>query len=318
MQNILMMAVKKSPLITCSLLLMLALSVASCKKEAALQPGETKDYLVIKDNPSDPVDHALYEFYTATGVPVFYNDTIGRELVGNKNGQPVYFYHKLAISYSPAGRLLRHSFKLLGGRDSILPILPILKNEVFPLVPASIPIHSMLIVESLRITGSLADGISATANKPLATFNTLMLPVVAPDTMSAAGKKYFIASILARVAYKKLTIDYKKQLDDEFHSITLNSLPGKLIYRIPLSTLSPDGSKKAEDFGFIRFSYSNILLVRNIAPLNQDDLLTYLEAAFYYDTTADFDAVHPGYPLVQQKFSVIRALTKQIGFRFAD
>ncbi len=89
-----------------------------------------------------------------------------------------------------------------------------------------------------------------------------------------------------------------------------------LVYSTLLSVLSPDESLGLEDFGFIKHSSTDPFGLST--PYQQDDLIAYLEALFFYDTTAQFEAVYAAYPLVLQKFKVIKGLAKEIGFRFAD
>ncbi|MGN7786537.1 hypothetical protein ACTJIJ_18535 [Niabella sp. 22666] len=302
------------------LALLLVLLLAGCKKEAVLQPSnKDENNLVVKDNPADPVDHAIYQFFQATGVPIFYNDTIARQQVGDSAGIPRYSFQKLSIAYSITGYRTRGiTFKLLPRKEVLLPLLPLLKGGFLSRAPLNIPIYSLLIVERMQVGGSLNNGISTIMNKPYAFLNTLMLPIINPDTMTVASRRSYIAEVLTAFAYQKLLPGYSKQIDDSFHSITKKSYDGELIYIQPLSSLSPDGSKQLEDFGFIETGYSSTLILQEYTPLPQDDLLSYLYSVFFYDTVADFESRYANHPLVLQKFKVIRDIVKQMGFRFAN
>ena len=58
----------------CFCLLMIA-----CSKESTLESRINLDELyVIQDDPDDPVKHRIYEIYETYGIPVYFNDTIGR------------------------------------------------------------------------------------------------------------------------------------------------------------------------------------------------------------------------------------------------
>lgn len=301
------------------LTMLLLLLLAGCKKEAALQPSNRdENYLVVKDNPSDPVDHAIYQFYQATGVPVFYNDTIAREQIGDNDGVPRYSYIKLATAYSPSGINTFLFFKLMSKKEKVLPMLPFLKDKVLPRINGVLPVHSILLVDSTRLRGSTGYGTTTTVNKPYAGFNTVIIKAVRADTVSEAGQKRYVASVLAMIMLKRLNSTYIERLDADFHSITINSLPNFRgpIYGQLLSVLAPDGSLTLGDIGFIM---SNPQIPSGEgAPYQQDDLIAYLEALFFYDTTAQFEAAYAAYPLVLQKFKVIKGLAKEIGFRFAD
>ena len=74
--------------------------LAGCGKENGLEPSFLEEeWFVIKDNPDDPLRHAVYNVYSEWGVPVFYNDTIGRQDRGiDRTGNPVTFYRLLDLN----------------------------------------------------------------------------------------------------------------------------------------------------------------------------------------------------------------------------
>ncbi len=122
------------------LVFLLALSMVACKKEAVPQPSNKEEfYLTVKDNPSDPVDHAIYEFYKTTGIPLYYNDTVAREQVGDSAGIPRYSYQRLAVRYSPVGSQVNINFVLLTEKELVLPMLPFLKDSLLPRIPEIFP-----------------------------------------------------------------------------------------------------------------------------------------------------------------------------------
>lgn len=59
---------------------------------------------VLTDDPSDPVNHHRYEIYKKYGVPVFFNDTVSKTLIGkNHDGTPLYRYETLDFKWSFSG-----------------------------------------------------------------------------------------------------------------------------------------------------------------------------------------------------------------------
>jgi len=249
---------------------------------------------------------------------VFYNDTIAKQQVGDSAGIPRYTYIRLAAAYSPSGTDTRFFFKRLTQKEKVLPMLPLLKEEVLPRVPGTFTLHSFLLVDSTRLRGFGASGLGTTTtlNKPYIGFNTIVLKAVNADTMSVTGRKNYVAAVLAMLMLRKLVVEYGTRLNTDFHSISMNKVPDMLVYSTLLSVLSPDESLGLEDFGFIKHSSTDPFGLST--PYQQDDLIAYLEALFFYDTTAQFEAVYAAYPLVLQKFKVIKGLAKEIGFRFAD
>lgn len=56
--------------------------------------------MLLQDDPDDPVKHRIYEIYETYGIPVYFNDTIGRIfLKTDVHGQPVYQYEKLDLAW---------------------------------------------------------------------------------------------------------------------------------------------------------------------------------------------------------------------------
>jgi hypothetical protein len=297
---------------------LLALSMVACKKEAVPQPSNKEEFhLIVKDNPSDPVDHAIYQFYKTTGIPLYYNDTIAREQVSDSAGIPIYSYQRLAIRYSPVGAQVNINFVLLAEKELVLPMLPFLKDSLLPKIPAVFPLQSLLLVQSSsqRVTG----GLSPRRNKPFVGFNTLMLNIVDPGTMTDSSKRKYIADVLATLAYKMLMPNYQARLETDFHSITKSTTSSPLVYLQLLSSLSPDGNGTLEDFSFLPGRFIPAL-APGYTPRPDDDLVSYMELVFFYNNnaTANFETDYAAYPLMIKKFKAIRQIVKEIGFRISD
>ncbi|CDD82839.1 putative uncharacterized protein [Bacteroides sp. CAG:462] len=75
----------------------------ACEKEDALEAGKVdfSDPYVIADNPKDPIQHRRYEIYKKYGVPVFFNDTVQSEYIGeDAYGKPIYQYETLDLNWN--------------------------------------------------------------------------------------------------------------------------------------------------------------------------------------------------------------------------
>ena len=61
--------------------LILSFLILGCEKENELTSKiELENLYEIKDDPTDPVKHRIYEIYSEYGVPVYFNDTMERFL----------------------------------------------------------------------------------------------------------------------------------------------------------------------------------------------------------------------------------------------
>lgn len=77
------------------------LSLVACSQEDTLESRINLENLyAIQDDPNDPVKHRIFEIYDTYGIPVYFNDTIGKILLKTDiNGQPVYRYEKLDLAW---------------------------------------------------------------------------------------------------------------------------------------------------------------------------------------------------------------------------
>ncbi|QEC45215.1 hypothetical protein [Pseudobacter ginsenosidimutans] len=302
------------------LMFLLLLTLIACKKEAALQPGNKEEYqLTIKDNPSDPVDHAIYQFYQATGIPVYYNDTIAREKVGDTAGVPLYKYHRLAIGYSPLGTQVSVSRVLLPDKTVMLSMLPFLKDKLLPQLENVFTLQSLFVVKSS--TQRLYAGLTGRANKPFLGFNTLMINYVNPAELSDSAQRRYIGAALAIIAYMKFRPAYANGLTAEFNKISQSTTAAPVVFNVELSTLSPDGNGTLEDFSFLPLRFvPQLVLLEGLTPTPEMDFLAYLEAVFYYNKnpSADFETEYAAYPPMIKKFRLTKKILQGIGFSISD
>ena len=79
--------------------MLLACLLLACQKEDGITPGTGFENLyTIQDDPNDSIQHKRYELYTTYGVPVFFNDTIGKVFVKTDvNGDSVFRYETLEL-----------------------------------------------------------------------------------------------------------------------------------------------------------------------------------------------------------------------------
>lgn len=133
-------------------ILFLSVLFTACDKEDHLKPSNVgRDWFTIEDS-NDPVDHAIYQFYTETGIPVFYNDTIGEETRVDHWGNSYTHYEILQFGSSSLGGTETpnpfSSYELCPKED-VVDGLEFLREEIVPVLPESIKITSFLLLKSL-------------------------------------------------------------------------------------------------------------------------------------------------------------------------
>lgn len=84
------------------LYILLLLLIAACHKEEEITPGIGYENLyTIQDDPTDSIQHKRYELYKTYGVPVYFNDTIGKVFVKiDINGDSIFHYETLDLNWA--------------------------------------------------------------------------------------------------------------------------------------------------------------------------------------------------------------------------
>jgi hypothetical protein len=306
---------------TSSLLLLLVL--AACKKETAPAPTNLdENYLVVKDNPNDPVDHQIFQFYQSTGIPCFYNDTASKKQVGVSNtGVPQYAVQLLTLNYSPLGST-KSGVLPTRHRQKIPAILTMLQAELIPKVPVDIFIPSILFVDSFwfELPANFADPFNGW--DACHGFNTVAVVCRDVAAMNAEEKKVYMASILAGIAAKKILNTQRPKLQKDFYSISRNLAMPEFqmdVYEsYPIEFILPV-IPEPEHFGFIRYlpyliKFDDFEMLYTVTPREEDDLRMFLMATLYYTTEA-FNTLYASHPVMKEKFRIMKEIAIASGFQ---
>ena len=107
---------------------------------------EEVNWFEIKDNPNDALDHLIYLVYKETGIPIFYNDTIGSETKGpDAEGNSIVRYEILNLTSDKRDI----KYDLPKSRNNVRLGVEVLR-KVIKEMPRDFYIHSFLLTESLR------------------------------------------------------------------------------------------------------------------------------------------------------------------------
>ena len=308
--------------ITCCLIASL-LSSASCRKEKALAASDQdENYFVVKDNPNDPADHAIYEFYNSTGIASFINDTIHRKRLSDSAGLPRYSYITLSLSYTLFSNETI-SFRLVSNKSNIPDLMDLLKLELLPRLPKDLLVPSFLLVDSIWTTQSeqvidIADGWTSWHG-----FNTVAISVEDMAAMNVDERRMYAASLLAGLAEKRLIRTVSEALDRDFFSISRNAAKSMTTIDIysggPFIFFGIDPSLPPPNLGFRKYFKNAIAVLMGLPnpvgpPLETEDLRAFLTAAFYY-TPQEFASLYPDSELMLKKFNTIREIVRKAGFQ---
>ena len=296
------------------------LIIVSCRKEKSPEPSDLdRNYFVIEDNPNDPIDHSIYSFYKNTGIAAFYNDSIYKKKISREDETPArYSYIKLSLSYSPSGNSTVYS-KPLSSRNHIQSLLQLMETAVIPKLPSAEIIPSLYLIDSFSYgmikNVQIPHGVTAIYG-----FNTVGIKVEAAATMNNEERKMYAASILAGIALKRINDQYAAQLQKDFFSIsrqaTKTIVPMDIYSGNIWTLLMPPGSEPLpQTIGFLFYPTFDFPLGDfPMFPLEAGDLRAFLTAVFFY-TPQEFADLHPNETLVLKKFSIMRNIVKEAGFK---
>lgn len=276
-----------------SLLLIAGLAI-SCKKEAAPAPSNqgTNPYARV-DNANSPVDHAIYELYQSTGVPVFYTDTIATDPL-------LRFTYNLQLD--PAAYL---QINYLTDPQDILNGVNLLKDDILPHLTDSLQPFSVMLTDSIISTSSnhVVQAVKTfQALNGLVIANVSQIKNMAPDTL-AAYKGAILKDMLFLPVTRNAAIDSFYAVSNAYYSKNVygdGSITGYLPY------------KPKEEYGFLKVNYESSVYYQ--APSNADDLDAYLGAVLS-TTATDFATKYNSYPLVMKKYNMLAKMVQAIGFK---
>lgn len=277
-----------------SLLLISCLAIC-CKKEATPSPSpENNDPYMRVDNPSSVADHAIYELYESTGVPVFYNDTI------NTSPLLVFTYN---LQLDPAAYLkINH----LHDPQDIVNGVNMLKDSILPYLSDSLKPFTIMLTDSVYATPA-----GSRIVQPMTTYSALTGLVIAnvaniknmpADTLSAYRAAILKSLLFAPVSGNAAINTFYAVSTDYYNKNVYGdgSIAGYLAY------------KPKEGYGFLKVNYESS--VYYLAPAQADDLDAYLGAVLSMSSDA-FQTKYGSYPLVMQKYTILVSIVKAAGFK---
>ncbi len=304
----------KTKLIT--IILLVFLGTSSCKKEpVTIFPDYDRNWLIVNDNPNDAVVHATYLFYQNTGIPVYFNDTIGTQQRVDVFGHAYTYYAKLSLTYSlggvQAGATPYVTDFSLCAKSDVPVALDYLKNNIFSEIPKGIYVPSILLVESLN-----TNAFGSYAYKGL---NTIAIGQVSKiPTMDDTTKQKYKGAILRAILTNAVLDDKYSDLLNKFYNESRKYSSTKDLYGLNTYYLNssyvtglPDDQINIKGVGFLdtdpRSSYST--------PLS-----TWMDACMYIEaicgsTTTQFQSLYGSYPVIMTKYGYIKQILHGIGYQ---
>ena len=297
--------------------------LVACDSESDLKPsGAERNWLVVEDS-DVPVDHERYLIFKETGIPIYYNDTIGSEERYSLSAREWYtYYEKLQVFYNPGGATpswTTSNYQVVANPEDVLPVLEFLKADVLNAIPKDMYIASILLVDTLNSTsGTLAHK----------GFNTVVLSEVKDfAAMTDGEKKVYRGAALRCLVAGSLVATEGDWLEENFYELSYATNPNNIDYIYSTASRStmvyraaqgyPLEEQRLATLGFIGTKTKPTGTDERMwyVPEKQQDVSQFCEAVFAY-TEAEFIALHGNAPVVMEKFYVLRDKIKEYGFTF--
>lgn len=287
---------------------------SSCSKEkVATFTDYDKNWLVVNDNPNDPATHATFLFYKETGIPVYFNDTIGSQQRVDRFGKEYTYYEVLSLVYALGGLQsgappIVQAFSYCNKND-VAPALEFLKTDILSVLPDTIHVPSILLLENLN---SNAFGTYAFKG-----FNTVAIGQVSKiPTMDAVTRAKYKGAILRAMLTNAVLNDKYKLILEKFYTASRKFVPSRdaynlYIYQLASSVtgLPPGTTATLQAIGFLGPDPRN----QYYSPISTwMDVCMYLEAALG-NTEQQFTQQYGTYPNIMIKYGLIKQILTDIG-----
>lgn len=195
-----------------------------CQKSNEISDAiQINNLFAIKPDNSNPVAEKRYEIYEKHGVPVFFNDTIGRNYIGQSlSGDSLYVYETLDLPWRFTARAGEFSFVYEEDQErqlqSLLFIDSYLAKASKPLRPFSILVVDKLTTTEESTTVPYTD-VETGARKSLLFYNAARTLVFAGVGDKNAGAADEVADLVIKTLIKDRILNISDQLTD-FYTVS--------------------------------------------------------------------------------------------------
>lgn len=272
--------------------------LTACKKDSMPEASDpAKDDYARVDNASSDIDHQIYLVYQQTKIPVLYSDTISKNPLNILN-----------LNYQLAGSNSSYIYTYPKSKTDILAGIAFVRDKILPALGPKIKVYSITLLDTLKTVQVYGPYYSVTTNysvvSALTTFGIANIPQIA--AMNAGQLKAYKADIFTNLLVNPLS---SSGLLKEFNTVSA-TFYNKYAYQ----GYDPPGSIPFADkrvYGFILDGTESPYYFST--PDETGDLKLFLSKVLTM-TAADFEAQNGDYPLVMNKYNLLKEALTTLGF----
>ncbi len=295
------------------ILLLSLFALASCHDDenSTLSPSNVDvDWYVIKDNPNDELDHLIYEIYSKYQMPVYYNDTIGKEYRGlDANGDSIIYYKTMMLGYSIEEDVISLKYTLSKQRQDILEGVKFLEEYVIPFQQAGMKPKCFLLVEDMILSDEPVDlyyGMSGAAISRIAELKD----------MTREDKEAFGLRVRGSEWAHALVNSYPEQLEDFYRLSDNFNLNGELkaMHRQDIRNSLWGATfawKPKEEYGFLSSTPSSYWGEAYVCPTESADVLDFVMEVLK-DDEVNFQKTHAEHSIILSKYEYMKKLVASV------
>ncbi|WP_065218177.1 MULTISPECIES: hypothetical protein [Butyricimonas] len=293
------------------------LSLMSCGDDDHLSPSDLDgDWYVLTDS-EDPLDHLRYTVYETYGIPIFYNDTIGRQDRGVDNaGVPIIYYEILNPNYSIESSTEYAQYELSDNPEAITAGVEFIRDEIVPrLVSPKLYPRSFLLVKTLTLN---AASTTASYRHEESTYRGMMTSCVSQVEEIAGMTDAEIKRMACRVVAEEYTtylMENASSLLEAFLNVCRAEVTSVNLYALSLTTSStPPYVANLEEYGFLSYDKETTYnpsrsQVKTIGE--RADVLDYMTEILTDDDDA-FEAKYGSYEYVMKKYELMKTVMERL------
>lgn len=293
-------------------LILCVLGLFACGKEDALTPNEAPvNYFIIPADATDAESVLRREFYEKYGVHLLFNDTLHHELGGYySDGTPYYNTELLDIRYSMTYQdLTEMSYNYITDIEDQRQAVEIVETDILSHLGEKMLPYSMLLVRNLQVQdwGILM---------PTAYYKGERCFVINAGTMSDttdSARQDMCNDIFSNLIINAL--DNETITLENFYAYGMEYYGGYFMdYGLGGDYglfLTQEEVEYVNSLGFL----GDINTLMMSFPTSDTDLNNYVQAIIY-DTEDNFKATYAAYPIILEKYDILKEVIEESGFKF--